>query len=298
MQHQLRQSASARAWDDCFVTVGNAVGAGLGVLIAAVLGVVSSFLLSVEDPRAQAVLAAVLSIIAFVTLATVVFLAFLAAAPYRQRNEARDRVERLDDERIPRMTLSPRAGRASHGSHAHLMWAELDVTNLSPVLPLKDVEVRITDLKDEAQLKNVGPDWRPWNALQIVWSPTNAEPNQFRLTIPPGETRSALIAYSDDSNGPPAVFASPHAGGRRLTSGPHQMTVRVSSPDSTPRQGAFYIECHPNYLTHLGGNQYSLHGPPATMELEEWDNYVERSSQKSSEQSSPGTASPQLRSAT
>lgn len=214
---------------------------------------------------------------------TFLALLIIAFAPYRVWEKAQTRVDELEEEQVPRVSLTPRAGRASHGSHPHLMWAELDVTNLSPTLSLPDVEVRITDLKSETQLEygdRVG--YPEWNALQVTWSPTNAVPDQFRLTIPPGETRSALIAYSDDSNGPPAVFASPHAGARLLRSGPNRMEVSVSSPNAARCRGVFYIECHPNYATRLEGGLISLDGPRATMVMEPWDAYAARANDKPS----------------
>ncbi len=267
---------------------GNFPGAIGGLIVTLAYAFLTLWWPTLGDGRTQFVIFA----LGEALLVTATFAYCLIRAPLLQRNEARTRLHELEEERIPRIAITSRAGRSDHGSHPHLMWAELDVRNLSPALPLRDVEVRITDLRDEIQIKYAGDvEWPAWNALQVVWSPTNTTPNQFRLTIPLAETRSALVAYSDDSNGPPATFASPHAGGRRLTSGPNRMEVSVSSPASAPCHGVFYIECHPNYLGHLPDGSFTLSGPRATMAMEDWDSYVARSNQSPSPESTPGTTS-------
>lgn len=279
MSGDLRQSVLARAWDDCYAAVGNASGAGLGVLAAAGFGVVGSFLFSVDTARAHAILGAVLSVLAFLALGAVVYMAFFAIAPYRLRREALARVDALELERTRRFAATPRAGRRNHNiEHQHLMWAELDVTNLSPTLHLRDVEVRIRDLVDELEwdengerIRNLSPVWHP---IQSIWSIASAgRPNQNKIAIPPGETRTALIAYSDDSNGPPAVLSAPDGVFRGLMSGPHRIYLSISSPDSAGLDCDFYIECHPNYAVRGNERGTFARSADSTMEFGDWGTY-------------------------
>lgn len=286
MNPGLRQSVPARAWDDCYAAVGNATGAGLGVLAAAAFGVLGSFLFPVDTVRAQAVLGASLLILAFFALAAVAYLAFFAITPYRLRREALSRVDALEEERIPRFAAMPRSGRRYHDiEHQHLMWAELDVTNLSPTLHLRDVEIRIRDLVDELEwdengerVRNLPPIWNP---IQSIWSLASASrPNQNKMAIPPGETRTALIAYSDDSNGPPAAFSAPDGVRRHLMSGPHRIYLSVSSPDSARLDCDFYIECHPNYaIPGIKRGTFARYAD-STMTFDEWGAYWKRRSEE------------------
>lgn len=191
-------------------------------------------------------------------------------APIFQRDEARVRLRELEEERIPRITASPFAGRRQWDwQHEHLMWAELQVANTSPSLTLNDVEVRVVSRvhvleKQDAQGNYMLYDPQDWNSVNVYWSERNAPPDQLRLTIPPNTTRIALIAFSDDSNGPPAVFNAPIHKRPLLFSGGAKIEVEVSSTNSTPWRGAFYIECHPNYLG----------GARATFEFIEWETWL------------------------
>lgn len=219
----------------------------------------------------QAWFAAGVAITAGLLLGLATFFIYLAKAPYRQRNEVRREIEGIEAKRHTPLILSVRTGRDDHHRHPHLMWAELDVYNSSDVA-IHGVEVRIEDLRDDQELdKNTGEPIKrvqDWSPFHVVWSPRNAPLNQSQLIIPAGETRTTLIAYSDDSNGPPALFAVVNEGPgnrRRLSSGMHRIEVRVSNPDTEPCVESFYLECHPNYL---GGKR-------SHMEFERWQEWWE-----------------------
>jgi len=119
-------------------------------------------------------------------------------APIAQRDEARVRLRELEAERIPRITVTPRGDRRQWDwQHEHLMWAELQVTNTSPSLPLNDVEVRIVSLlhvieKQDAPNSYTLVDLGDWSPVSVYWSEGNAPADQLKLTIPPNTPRIAL----------------------------------------------------------------------------------------------------------
>ena len=184
--------------------------------------------------------------------------------------ESKQRLQDLEEERIPRVVVKPNGGRRHWDwEHEHLMWSELQVTNTSSSLSLNDVEVRLINRihvleKQDAPGNYMLYDPHDWSPLSVYWSERNAPFEQLKMTIPPSVTRTALIAFSDNSNGPPAVFNATIIRRPLLHSGGAKIEIEVSSPDSAPWRGAFYIECHPNYL---GGAQ-------ATFEFVAWETWA------------------------
>ncbi len=176
---------------------------------------------------------------------------------------------RWEKEQIPSIVVSLHSGRRQWDyEHQHLMWVELGITNTSPTLPIKDVEIQVKNLVDVLPRQDEPGKYllyviQQWSPTGICWSERFAPPNQLRLTIPPNSTRHALIAFSNDSNGMWTIFNAPIANKPRYVGGA-KITIAVSSPDSALWQGDFYIECHPNYTD----------GTRARFEFVEWDVWV------------------------
>lgn len=174
-----------------------------------------------------------------------------------------------ENEKQPRITASLRSGRRQwEYEHQYLMWAELDVTNTSISQPLEDVEIKVSSIIDVLDWQDAPNNYllcpvQQSNPMGVCWSERFASPNQLKLTIPPNSTRTALIAFSNDSNGMWTVFNTPvspkprHLGGARIQ-------IEISSPDSAPYEGIFYIQCHPNYTD----------GTRTRFEFVEWDKWV------------------------
>jgi len=183
-----------------------------------------------------------------------VWIVATASAPIKQRNEARLQARKLEQERVPHISVEPYGGRRTwEWEHEHLMWAELHVTNTSPSLVLNDVAVRIVgclDIAEETPGNYVLFEVHRWNPTSVYWSIREASSDQLKLPIPPNTKRAALVAFSDDSNGPPAVFNAP-THDRPLLFGGARIEIEVSSPDSAPWKGLFYIQCHPNYVSDI-----------------------------------------------
>jgi hypothetical protein len=184
-----------------------------------------------------------------------------------QRNEARKRVQELENERVARLAVKPCTGRRQSDSpHEHLMWAELQVTNTSSSQRLEEVEVRVIrclNIEEKPDKPNVYLlfDSHDWNPSGIYWSERDANPTQLRLTIAPSATRSSLIAFQDDPNGGACTF---NTRTHSVRIGSCKIDMEVSSLNSAPWLGAFYIQCHPNYV---GGSK-------AKFEFVEWDTWV------------------------
>ena len=100
---------------------------------------------------ADASILPILPTLAWVAIGAVVafgaiFLFNLARAPYKQRNKARERVEILEKERIPYLELKSVSGNPHNEyENAPTAWAELQVRNTSPIMPLTNVSVQITE---------------------------------------------------------------------------------------------------------------------------------------------------------
>jgi hypothetical protein len=173
--------------------------------------------------------------------------------------------------------VKPNSGhRSDKWEHEHLMWAELTVTNLSSSLLIKDVEVRIIDflnLQEKQDRKNEYVLFRlhKWNPILTYWSERNAPPSQLNLDIPANAKRISLIAYSDNSNGPPAIFNTPTSAKPLLFTGGHKIDIEVSSSNSVIWNGEFYIECHPKYVT----KEFPYY-TNATIEFETWEEWLNK----------------------
>jgi hypothetical protein len=172
--------------------------------------------------------------------------------------------ERLNEERVPGMTAASRTGLHSLGIGAHLMWAELEVYNTSPTLPLADVRVRVVDSEcifqdqDNPDLyKNLGHELNDWSPITLRW----AQSDYITAIISGGASRTLLVAFSDDSNGPPAVFNDLDHTRCSLES---KITLEISSPNSATLHSSYFIQCHGNYVG----------GPSARFEFVPWEGWV------------------------
>jgi len=176
------------------------------------------------------------------------------------------------DERHPlyqSIAVKPITGKreADYERTEHTMWAELQVTNTS-TKELTDVEVNITEcltLQEKQDSANQN-NFVMWNHQKlkpfcVYWSERQAQSKQMSLVIPRGATRSALVAFQDNSNGGQFNFNSLN---HEWIVGGVKIDVEISSHEAVLWNGDFYIECHPNYL---GGER-------AKFEFVEWDTWV------------------------
>jgi hypothetical protein len=168
------------------------------------------------------------------------------------------------------IAIKPFVGRrhANWDKTEHFMWAELQVTNIGSA-ELKDVQVNITKCLALQQTQN-SPNQDNFTMFEfpklapfcVYWSERQSQPKQMTLGIPSGATRSALIAFQDNSNGGCFNFNTVNynwiAGGSKID-------IEASSYETVLWRGEFYIECHPNYL---GGDR-------AKFEFVEWGMWIE-----------------------
>jgi len=205
-------------------------------------------------------------IVLFVSAMTCVGIAATIRASVAQRNDARYRVRELEEERAPHIAVKPHVGRRTWDyEHEYLMWAELHVTNTSSSLILKDAGVRIVGCLNVVEKQNEPGSYllhelHKWNPTNVYWSIRDAQPLQLKLHIPPNTTRTSLIAFSKDSNGPPAICNSPQSPKPQIHLG-SRLEIEVSSLNAATWKGVFYLECHPNYV---GGDR-------ARFEFIEWE---------------------------
>lgn len=176
------------------------------------------------------------------------------------------------DERHPlyqSIAVKPITGKkeANYERTEHTMWAELQVTNTG-ANELKDVQVNVTKcLTLQGKQDSVNPnDFAMWNQLGIkpfcvYWSERQAKPKQMNLVIPSGATRSALVAFQDNTNGGQFNFNSLN---HEWIVGGVKIDIEISSYEAVLWNGDFYIECHPNYLE----------GERAKFEFVEWNTWV------------------------
>lgn len=200
----------------------------------------------------------------------VLFIFLLPVAPYKLWRKEKIHVARLEAERVPKFVVTPLGDRQQweHQTTEHLMWAELRVRNTSPSQSLHNVGVRVRAYTITQERHNISgtyilidglADFKP---AQVYWSRRDADPQQLTIDIPPGSERTSLIAFSDDSNGPPGILNAPV---RQRVSLGGKLEVEVTSLDSAAWRGAFYIECHPHYCR----------GSSATFEFIPWERWVE-----------------------
>lgn len=262
VEHPIDQSAKSRAWEDTkaffhkpawFVFV-EVIGMG-GFSYLSEMGYLPLF--------HTAVWTAIGAVVAF----GFVFLFNLVYAPFKQRNEARIRVQRLEEERIPVMMTSPNFGhREGYRQHGHLMWAELEVCNTNTDKTLEDVGVQVAGLeyvmpKQDAPAGHyvIVKSFPKWNRTGIYWSESTVSPVQLRQPLNPGEVKTALIAFQDNPNGGTAIFNTPMQP-KPWIEGGAKIKVQVTGCGTAMWEGDFYIECHPNYFK----------GDRAKFEFVEW----------------------------
>jgi hypothetical protein len=175
------------------------------------------------------------------------------------------------------LRLEPRTGKNRHGvGPNHLMWAELEVENLVE-RTLQDVEVRIETIDQRIDMVTNGEernDWiheDEWSPASLIWSIRNAAANTFRMTLPAKSKRTLSVAYSDDSDGPPASFDTVNR--TTIMHGfPQRITLSFSSPDFTTFREDFYIECRGNEVGSVADalrHWYSA----SHFEFKTWDDY-------------------------
>lgn len=182
-----------------------------------------------------------------------------------------ERLKILDERDLLHQSVAvkPITGKreADYERTENTMWADLQVTNIG-ANELKDVQVNITkclvlQAKPNSQTNN---DFFMFDFLKlkpfcVYWSERQSQPKQMNLVIPKGATRSALIAFQDNSNGGNFNFNSLN---HECVVGGVKIDVEISSHEAVLWNGDFYIECHPNYL---GGER-------AKFEFVEWNTWV------------------------
>lgn len=206
----------------------------------------------------------------------------LILAPIRMEREAKEKAdkqfesandklavaleenEKLKKDRIANINTVARTGLRRLGEGPHLMWAELEVYNTSSISILEDVRVRIVDSEHIAQsqedpklFKNLGHILDDWSPITLRWS----QSEYVTAHIPGGASRTVLVAFSDNTNGPPAVFNDVD---RTRCSLELKITVEISSPSSSTLHNSYFVSCH--------GNE--LNGPSSHFEFEAWDEWA------------------------
>jgi hypothetical protein len=160
--------------------------------------------------------------------------------------------------------IKPRAGKAYlNQTYDHLMWASIGVGNTNPIFTLFDVEIRIINAMKVLPAKKdmLGTisllDLSPWNPIHILWPE-----RKLKANISPQSEWQALVAFSDDSNGPPAILNTSASTIQSLLGG-HKIGIEISSTNCTVWKGEFYIECRPN-----------ISGIEPSFEFKEWDKWL------------------------
>lgn len=176
-----------------------------------------------------------------------------AAAPIKQRNEARAKVDALEKERQPSIGVHPLPyKRAPYERDNKTACAGLEVKNTSSEVDLNSVSVQILEVMQVFEIqdeKGVGtgtyglfdryPKWIPAN---VYWDSSSAIGNQFEIPIPRGATKVALTAFHRQ-NGPALGFLN------TPTYPPMQesrIVIEISSPNMNTWQGTYYIEYLPS----------------------------------------------------
>lgn len=183
-------------------------------------------------------------------------------------NEFRASTQPMEEQKIL-VTPITHKRQVEYEKTQHLMWAELQITNSSSN-ELKDVQVNITSCftlqeKQDSENRN---DYVMWNQLNLLpfciyWSERQVQPNQMSINIPGRATRSALVAFQNNSNGGQFNFNSPN---KEWVVGGVKIDLEISNDAIVLWRGSFYIECRPNYA----GRTIAEYDP-ARFEFLEWD---------------------------
>ena len=186
-------------------------------------------------------------------------------------NEFRVSTQSIEEQKI-QVTPITHKRQAEYERTQYLMWAELQITNASPN-ELKDTQVNIASCltlqeKQDSENRN---DYVMWNHLNLLpfciyWSERQAPPNQMSIRIPSGATRSALVAFQNNSNGGNFNFNSPN---KEWIVGGVKIDLEISNDEIVLWRGSFYIECRPNYA----GRTIAEYDP-ARFEFLEWDKWT------------------------
>lgn len=175
----------------------------------------------------------------------------------------------------------------NYDSSEHLIWAELSVENLSGSV-LKDVSVRVVshvrlmERQDDAgtivpgeYVEFTDEEWTP---ITVLWSQRDSIPPHVNVDIAPKARRSSIIAFSDDSNGPPPIFNS-NPSTRVLSIDGARIEIELSASNSSPWRGTFFLQCHGQYVTGnwSTGLKQAIAGlaSPAQFQFEPWNKWLE-----------------------
>jgi len=208
-----------------------------------------------------------LAVIAFGMIC--VWLRATARVPIVQRNEVRAKIKELQHSEANSVNVKHATGKREHDWERteHLMWAELQVTNIGKQ-PIEGVVVNIKEcfVSSEKQDSVDDSDYctlnlSNWHQTYVYWSERNADSRQTELNIPSGATRICLIAFQDNSNGGQFYFNSQN---HEWFVGGVKITIEISSRDRVLWGGDFYLECGPNWVN----------GPRARFEFMEWDTWA------------------------
>ncbi len=194
-------------------------------------------------PTAVVILGAIIGII-------IIFIINLILAPYRQRNEARKKVVKLEEERIPHIIASPFTTQPQGSWDTNTFpSAELSVKNISRSTALDEVSVQISECfsvfekQDEPGIYYLhGYLLDGWHPANVYWSERTDLPNQLSVSISPEETKSALIAFRKKLNPALGIFNTPtypvFVDGVKIT-------IEVSSTNSAMWKGEYYLKYRP-----------------------------------------------------
>jgi hypothetical protein len=182
------------------------------------------------------------------------------------------RLQVLNNPLYNSVAVKPIAGKrkADYERTEHTMWAELQITNTGRK-ELEDVQVNIAKCltlqrKQDSTNQNdiVMFDHLNLKPFCVYWSERQtAQPKQMNLVIPKNATRSALIAFQDNSNGGQFNFNSHNY---EWIVGGVKIDVEISSHEAIIWNCSYYIECHPNYAGKTLADY-----KPSKFEFVEWD---------------------------
>lgn len=269
-EHRTGQSGRSRAWEDTLrsfkgLTFFWVVEVGLMVGFA----FLGEFLVPEGASRFMSgAYRAVGTVIGAIVGFAVIFIIMLMRAPIKQRNEARAEVIEMKKEKEPCIEVYPLACKAGLYERSNRSsWAALRIVNASSEVDLGDVSVQILELMEitevvDAQgmskgIYDVFRDYTGWTPANVYWDESNAAANEFKISIPRGATRVALVAFHVKGGSALGFLNTPKY--TPIMQG--RIVVEVSSTSMNTWRGVYYIE----YI------------PPAKDEFElvEWNSWCE-----------------------